>query len=152
MNLTLELFGNVPLHGEGGSLIKPLNFGQCCYHGHTLPPNITYHNFFLTFFFFSFSCSSSYSTPLGLCSYYIISSYYFLLGPSSAELFLDIKPGLEWEERKGRHCDNQMGRKKGYVKENGWVELSENLPQIFSFQVFFFIDIYSFKIFFFIAV
>ena len=36
MNLTLEIFCRVPLHEEGGILIKPLNFGQCCYHRHTL--------------------------------------------------------------------------------------------------------------------
>ena len=59
-----------------------------------------------------------------------------------------------WSGKKERvgTGDNPLRRKKGYVKESGWVELSENLPQIFSFQVFFFIDIYSFKMVFFIAV
>ena len=46
------------------------------------------------------------------------------------------------ERKKGAGAgDNQMGSNKGYVTDNGWVELNENLPQIFSFQMFFFIAI-----------
>ena len=139
MNLTLEIFGKVPLLGEGGILIKPLNFGQCCYHGHTLPPNITYHKkkfwqFFLFIFLFFILIHTT-----RLMFIYIISSYNFLFGPSSAKLFLGTKPGLEWKTG-NNHWEERVG----------WVEW-ESSPDLL-FQMFFFIDIYSFKMFFFIAV
>ena len=54
-------------------------------------------------------------------------------------LVLHLYP-MERKKRAGAG-DNPMGRKKGYVTDNGWVELNENLPQIFSFQMFFFIAI-----------
>ena len=41
---------------------------------------------------------------------------------------------------------------KERVTENGWVELNDNLPQIFFFQLFFFIAIYPINMFFFFAI
>ena len=50
-------------------------------------------------------------------------------------IFLFVSPNKNFP----RHQAEGM---KERVTENGWVELSENLPQIFSFQMFFFIAIW----------